>query len=117
MVSDIFGFKNAGAIMGRMLTAFSIAAVAGPGMLASLRSIGNEHAIRTLTERVDADVFSLAFGASKENLTELIQAKTVTIDGLVALLPCPEVPVDMQPLTQAKELALKIGEFHPAVLM
>eukprot|EP00470_Lotharella_oceanica_P011611 CAMPEP_0170191542 /NCGR_PEP_ID=MMETSP0040_2-20121228/51988_1 /TAXON_ID=641309 /ORGANISM="Lotharella oceanica, Strain CCMP622" /LENGTH=272 /DNA_ID=CAMNT_0010439655 /DNA_START=20 /DNA_END=836 /DNA_ORIENTATION=+ len=86
-VADIFGPKHAGAIMGRLLCGYSAAAIAGPGMLATLRARGDRAAVEELAAKVDPEVFANTFGASIDSLPELWEAKTVTIQNLMAILP------------------------------
>eukprot|EP00466_Bigelowiella_natans_P005581 jgi/Bigna1/77153/fgenesh1_pg.46_\ len=127
-VADIYGAQNAGAIMGRLLCGYSAAAIAGPGMLAALRSRGDWTAVSDLATKilsavliascsccvhfdvagsvflaisilpfnnaavVDPHTFEKTFGAPMENLQELWEKKTVSIQNLLSLVP-PEMGV------------------------
>ena len=86
-VADIFGPKYAASIMGRLLCGYSAAAVAGPGVLAWLRSTGDRKAVENLASKVNPAEFEKAFGSGVENLGELWEKKTVTIQNLLTLLP------------------------------
>lgn len=85
--SDLFGSKFVGAVHGRMLTASSIAAVAGPFSLTYLRGLSEVNAIKDLAAKLNPQVFYEKFGAPISELGTLINTKTVTIDKLLAVLP------------------------------
>lgn len=86
-LADIFGQKHVGAIHGRVLTAWAAAAVLGPNMLAAFRKKTDLDAINSLVDSVSADQFQAAFGASKDNLSELVEAKSVTISRMMEIVP------------------------------
>jgi hypothetical protein len=54
-IADLFGSRHAGAIHGRVLTAWSAAALIGPNMLGFLRKGSHESAIRDLTAAVSEE--------------------------------------------------------------
>ncbi len=86
-IGDLFGSKFVGGIHGRMLTAWSVAAMAGPQLLAHLRKSSAESAILDLSAKVDPAVFHRTFGSSMGDLHHLIHAKTVTVQNLLAISP------------------------------
>jgi len=86
-LADMFGTRYVGGIHGRLLTAWSTAGVLGPVIITSLRSSSINNAINDLASKVDPQVFLDKFGASIENLDELVKAKTVTIQNLLEILP------------------------------
>jgi len=85
--ADIFGAKYVGSIHGRMLTASSVAALAGPVGLSRLRSHSEKDAIFKLTDQISASSFESTFGASKSELDTLVESKSVTIRSLMDLVP------------------------------
>jgi MFS family permease len=86
-ISDLFGGKHVGAIHGRMLTAWSAAAVAGPNILTHMRGNSHTSAIEDLASKVEPTVFEQTFGAPLTDLSALIAAKTVTIPQLMQVVP------------------------------
>jgi MFS family permease len=86
-VADTFGQKHVGTIFGRILTGFPVAAMVGPLVLSTLRSRANEAAIKDLTAKCDPALFFDKFGAMPDKLSELVEAKTVTIARLMEILP------------------------------
>eukprot|EP00048_Salpingoeca_helianthica_P020097 m.4800 g.4800 ORF g.4800 m.4800 type:complete len:672 (-) comp4393_c0_seq1:17-2032(-) len=86
-ISDLWGGKHVGAIHGRMLTAWSAAAVAGPNILTHMRSQSHTHAIEALASKVEPGIFEQTFGAPLTELSTLIAAKTVTIPQLMQVVP------------------------------
>ena len=86
-LADMFGTKYVGGIHGRLLTAWSTAGVLGPVIITSLRGSSINNAINDLAAKVDPQTFLEKFGASIENLDELVKAKTVTIQNLLEILP------------------------------
>jgi hypothetical protein len=71
-VADLFGQRHAGAIHGRVLTAWSAAALVGPNKL---------------TSTLEPSQFEKAFGAPVAKLESLIEAKAITIPRLMELVP------------------------------
>ena len=86
-LADLFGAKNVGAIHGRLLTAWSTAGVLGPLALTELRERARLEAIEELAQTVSPARFAEQFGAGLDQLPKLIEAKTVTIERLLALAP------------------------------
>ena len=86
-LADIFGTKFVGGIHGRLLTAWSLAGVLGPVLLTSLRQRSVDAAIRDIARQVDPVAFQEAFGAPREELQELMDAKAVTIGRLMDIAP------------------------------
>lgn len=94
-LADIFGTKFVGAIHGRLLTAWSTAGVLGPLAITQLRQASIQSSISNLAEKVDAEAFQKAFGAGKDQLSELVAAKTVTVSKLMEI--APEGTIDPTP--------------------
>jgi MFS family permease len=86
-LADIFGAKFVGGIHGRLLTAWSVAAVLGNWAISSLRTRAVEHGVDELTSKVDPATFEQTFGAPLDQLPALVEAKTVTIPKLMAIAP------------------------------
>lgn len=85
--ADLFGTKFVGAIHGRMLLYSSAAALCGPSLLIQLRSMSNQAAIENLLLKVNPVKFQEMFGSSIDKASELIAAKTLTINKLLMLCP------------------------------
>lgn len=86
-IADTFGIKHAGAIHGRLLTAWAASALVGPSILTSLRGSSYEKACVDLAAKCNPQVFEDKFGASIDELQALVDAKTVTISRLLEILP------------------------------
>jgi len=86
-LADIFGTRFVGGIHGRLLTAWGTAGVLGPLAITSLRESATSDAIYDLVARIDPSRFQSAFGAGVNQLSELVDAKTVTISKLMAIAP------------------------------
>ena len=86
-LSDVFGTRYVGGIHGRLLTAWSVAGVLGPTAITSLRESAVRRAIDDLVARIDPAAFHAAFGADVDHLAALVEAKTVTIAKLMAIVP------------------------------
>lgn len=90
-IADLFGQRHAGALHGRLLTAWAASAVAGPMGLSYLRSQSLENATTDLLGQVkDPTAFQKTFGCSIEDpdaIQTLIDAKTITIGRLLEILP------------------------------
>ncbi len=86
-LADIFGTKYVGGIHGRLLTAWASAGVFGPLAITSLREISVNNAINDLVEKINPTTFEEKFGASIDQLEELVSAKTVTINKLMEIAP------------------------------
>lgn len=90
-IADMFGTKFVGAIHGRLLTAWSTAGVIGPLAITMLREDAVSRAITRLADATDPARFREAFGAGKEQLATLVEAKTVTIAKLMEIAPAGTV--------------------------
>jgi MFS family permease len=86
-LADMFGTRYVGGIHGRLLTAWSVAGVAGPVAITMLRERAIEGAIRDLVAQIDPARFAAAFGASVEQLDALVEQQTVTIAKLMEIAP------------------------------
>lgn len=86
-LADIFGTRYVGGIHGRLLTAWSTAGVLGPYSITYLRERSMKQAINDLVAKIGDGDFAAAFGAGKEQLASLVEAKTVTIQSLLAIAP------------------------------
>ncbi|MCY3812393.1 MAG: OFA family MFS transporter [Gammaproteobacteria bacterium] len=86
-LADVFGTRYVGGIHGRLLTAWSVAGVAGPLLVTTLRERAVGDAIGDLAATVDPARFAQAFGAGMEELPALVAAKTVTIASLMEIAP------------------------------
>lgn len=86
-LADIFGTKFVGGIHGRLLTAWASAGVFGPLAITSLREISVKNAIDDLVAKINPADFQAQFGASLEQLEQLVAAKTVTISKLMEIAP------------------------------
>lgn len=106
-IADLFGQKHAGAIHGKLLTAWAASAVVGPMGLGYMRSVSVSNAIQDLLDKLGNSstsdpsrvaTFEQTFGCSlqdTEQLQRLIDAKTISIGRLLELLP--EGTVDPTP--------------------
>jgi MFS family permease len=86
-LADLFGSRFVGGIHGRLLTAWSTAGVIGPWMITSLREHSLKQAIRDVAAQVEPSRFAEKFGASIEQLNELVATKTVTLPKLMEIAP------------------------------
>ena len=86
-LADIFGTKYVGGIHGRLLTAWSTAGVLGPVAITQLRQNSVDSAINDLVSKISPEKFTEIYGASVENLSLLVQEKTVTISNLMPHMP------------------------------
>lgn len=86
-LADIFGTMHVGGIHGRLLTAWSTAGVLGPFAITYLRDLSRNSAITDLVAQVDPARFQEAFGAPVAQLSELVEANTVTIARLMEIAP------------------------------
>lgn len=90
-LADVFGTMHVGGIHGRLLTAWSTAGVLGPFAITFLRERSSGQAIRDLAAKVDPVAFAQKFGAPIDRLSELVEAKTVTIASLMQIVPAGTV--------------------------
>ena len=86
-LADIFGTKYVGGIHGRLLTAWSTAGVLGPVAITQLRQKSVDDAIADLVSKITPEKFQEIYGAPLENLSLLVQQKTVTISNLMPYMP------------------------------
>jgi hypothetical protein len=86
-LADVFGIRYVGGIHGRLLTAWSTAGVLGPLAITTLRANAVNDAIDGLVAKIDPTSFQTAFGASIDQLENLVAAKTVTIAKLMEVAP------------------------------
>ena len=86
-LADVFGTMHVGGIHGRLLTAWSTAGVLGPLAITSLREMSVNRAIADLASKVDPAAFADRFGAPIAQLEQLVAARTVTISGLMEIVP------------------------------
>lgn len=87
-ISDIWGQKYAGSIHGGLLTAWASSAVVGPVGLSTLRTRSEKAAIAELVKECGEDEFQATFGASpSDDVSALVEAKTITIPKLVEIAP------------------------------
>ena len=86
-LADIFGTFHVGGIHGRLLTAWSTAGVLGPLAITQLRQVSVDNAIQKLAAMTDPSAFESAFGAGKDQLAALVEAKTVSISKLMEIAP------------------------------
>jgi MFS family permease len=90
-LADIFGSKFVGGIHGRLLTAWSTAGVLGPLAITSLRESAINRAIQNLASQVSPAAFQEQFGATLDQLDQLVAAQTVTIARLMEIAPAGTV--------------------------
>jgi len=86
-LADLFGTRFVGGIHGRLLTAWSTAGVLGPVAITSLREHSRLAAIRDLASKTDPAAFRQVFGASLDQLSILVEQKTVTLAKLMEIAP------------------------------
>ena len=86
-LADMFGTLHVGGIHGRLLTAWSTAGVLGPLAITSLREFSTQQAIGELALKIDPAAFMAKFGAPISQLSELVEARTVTLAKLWELAP------------------------------
>ena len=114
-IADLFGQKHAGAIHGKLLTAWAASAVIGPIGLGYMRSYSISNAIADLLHKIEVSDSSISSGSSvaaattkfeqtfgctiqdTDTIQRLIDAKTITIGRLIELMP--EGTVDPTPFT------------------
>merc|ERR1719204_2761902 len=85
--ADLYGPKYVGAIHGRFLLAASLSTVLGPGLLLNLRQAAETKALSDLLARVDPTAFVAKFGTDVNSAQSLIEAKTLTINKLMTIMP------------------------------
>ena len=85
--ADLFGAKYVGPIHGKFLLASSAAALSGPSLLLALRKRSETNALQDLLEKVNPEKFKEFFGVDLSHASELIDAKTLTINKLMTIMP------------------------------
>ncbi|WP_068085514.1 OFA family MFS transporter [Polycladidibacter stylochi] len=90
-LADIFGTKYVGGIHGRLLTAWSTAGIAGPFLIGFLRERSINEAIHELAAKVEASKFMETFGAGKDQLEQMIAAKSISVSRLMEVVPAGTV--------------------------
>lgn len=85
--ADLYGYKYVGPIHGKFLLATSAAALSGPPVLLALRKRSEMSAINELLAKVSPEKFKEFFGVDIGQAQQLIEAKTVTINKLMMLVP------------------------------
>lgn len=113
-LADLFGLKHVGAIHGRLLTAWSGAALVGPALLSTLRKSSYDTAVLELAREIDDDTFRRTFGAPKDSVQQLVDANTVTIGKLMDV--APEGTVDPTPTLYNTTLLTMSGVLAAAVV-
>jgi hypothetical protein len=86
-LADLFGSFHVGGIHGRLLTAWSTAGILGPLLITYLRESSINRAIDNLVSKIDPSLFREKFGDTTENLSQLIETKTVTLSKLMEIAP------------------------------
>ena len=86
-LADMFGTRYVGGIHGRLLTAWSAAGVIVPMALNVLREKTRLASIGDLSGKVSDESFFEKFGAGKDQLEMLVEAKTVTLGKLMDIAP------------------------------
>jgi len=83
--ADIFGQRHLDAIHGRMMLSGTLSSVLGPSLVLKLKAKAEAAAVADLLDEVGPEKFLQTFGAAIERAPELVKAKTVTLDKLVAV--------------------------------
>ena len=89
--ANMFGTKYLTVIHSRMLTASGVAGTCGPLLISKLRAVSELKAICDLAAKCDPIKFRETFGASIDQLQSLADAKTVTIQKLMDIVPAGTV--------------------------
>lgn len=105
--ADLFGSKYVGAIHGRILLASSAAAVSGPYFYLTLRNRAEINAIKELLKIVDQQKFIDFFGVDIGHSHELLEAKTLTINKLMKIVP--EGTINPSPFIYDSSMYLMTG--------
>ena len=96
LCADIWGLKNGpGVLSARQLSVVLPASAAGPAIVSHFRGEASHEAIVDLATKCTDDDFENTFLASKDQLQELMDAKTVTINRLLEI--CPQGTIDPTP--------------------
>merc|ERR1712098_129017 len=81
-VADAWNPHMASVLVARMMPVLLVSAFAGPRIMAHSREKAVTVAAENLAVHIDAATFEKAFHAPKEELAQLLQAKTVTLPQL-----------------------------------
>jgi len=90
-IADLFGPKYVAAIHGQVLSVLIPAGFLGPFVVSTLREKALTAAVQDLASKIPSEVFEEAFGKPQSELQELMNAKVVTINRLMDLLPAGTV--------------------------
>jgi len=85
--ADLYGSKYVGPIHAKFLLATSAAALSGPPLLLALRNRSEMNAINELLAKISPEKFKEFFGVDVSQAEQLIEAKTITINKLMKLVP------------------------------
>ena len=112
LCADVWGLKNGpGVLSARQLSVVLPSSFAGPMLVSHFRGEATHEAIYDLASKCTDDDFQTTFMASKDQLENLIEAKTVTINRLLEI--CPSDTVDPTPFLYdqffAAALVLGVG--------
>ena len=96
LCADIWGLKNGpGVLSARQLSVVLPASFAGPAIVSHFRGEASHEATVDLTTKCTDVDFEQTFMAPKDQLQQLIEAKTVTINRLLEI--CPANTIDPTP--------------------
>ena len=85
--TQVFGSRDASPIYGRALLSVTGAVIVGPNLTAYLRNASMEEAIKDLATKCDPAAFVDTFGTTVDQVDALIEAKSVSINALLAIAP------------------------------
>eukprot|EP00052_Salpingoeca_macrocollata_P026886 m.252260 g.252260 ORF g.252260 m.252260 type:complete len:678 (-) comp22659_c0_seq1:189-2222(-) len=85
--AKLFGPDNVSAIHGRILLGSSIACLAGPSIIIYLRSLSEKSYMGDMLSKVNPDSFQHTFGVPLSQAQALIDAHTLTLTKLAAIMP------------------------------
>lgn len=85
--ANMFGTRYLTVIHSRMLTASGVAGTCGPLLISKLRAISESNAIHDLAFKCSPADFKKKFGAPIDQLQSLADAKTITIQKLMEIVP------------------------------
>jgi len=111
--ADMFGTPNTSNVYGKLMTGWATAAMSGPIILTQLRTMSYNAACDDLSKLCDPEAFHAKFGGHVEELSLLIEQKTVTIDSLMELAPAGTV--DPTPFLYDSTMQLMGGVYFTAL--
>ena len=82
-------------VTARQLSVVLPSALLGPLILSKTKENATKDAIYDLSTKVDSTLFEKTFGAAKEDIGSLLEAKTISIDRLLKI--CPPDTIDPSP--------------------